>query len=726
MFQFDAIKACSRGSRRRRSKGDPMTLVAASAREDGSRGTIAMRLGISRAVLGLAAAAGLAIAVAAAADSPKFGTWGIDLAAMDRSVRPGDDFFAYVNGNWLKTAIISPDRSRAGAFQDLQSLSESRMKAIVAGLGAKPADALSGEGRKLRDLYDAFEDRGEIERSGLAPVAQDLAHIAHLETMTDVARAMASVPLGTASIFGIGIGVDAKNPGAYSVYLGQSGLGLPDRDYYLRDDKALAATRDAYRKYLSAMLALAGLKDGDKRADAIFALESRIASAQWSQADRRDQDKTYNPMAFSQLGKLAPEFPWDTFFQGCGMPTRGPAGERVVIVAEKSAFPALAQIFAATPVPVWRDYLTVHYLHHFAPYLPKRFDDADFAFYGTVLEGRTVQLDRTTRGVQLLDALLGEALGKLYVQRYFPPEAKARADLLVQNLLRAFEIDIRSLAWMSDATKAKALEKIRQFTPKIGYPGQWRDYSGYRVARHDLIGDIRRAALFEWQRELARLDKPVDKSEWGMTPPTVNAYYNPSFNEIVFPAGILQPPFFDPDADDAVNYGGIGAIIGHEISHGFDDQGSKYTGEGVLAQWWSEGDRAEFDARTAVLVRQYDGYEVLPGLHVIGKNTLGENIADLAGLTIALEAYHLSLGGKPAPAIDGFTGDQRFFLAYGQIWRSKLRESALRTLTLSDEHSPAEFRVVGAIRNMDSWYAAFGIRPGDKYYLAPDQRVTIW
>ena len=390
------------------------------------------------------------------------------------------------------------------------------------------------------------------------------------------------------------------------------------------------------------------------------------------------------------------------------------------------AFEPLAKIFAATPVSTWRDYLIVHYLHRFAAFLPERFDKRNFAFYGTVLAGNPQQLDRATRGVHLLDGLLGEALGKLYVARYFPPEAKAKAEQLVSNLLKAYAADLKTLSWMSPATRQKALEKIKEFTPKIGYPDHWRDYSAYVVKRNDLIGDIQRGSEFEWNREIKRINKPVDKSEWGMTPPTINAYYNPSFNEIVFPAAILQPPFFDPHADDAVNYGGIGAVIGHEISHGFDDQGSKYNGKGVLENWWTKQDRKNFDAKTKALIKQYDAYEPLPGLHVIGANTLGENIADNAGIAIALKAYHLSLHGKPAPVIDGYTGDQRFYLSFGQIWRTKQRPSALRTQTLSNEHSPAEFRVIGPTRNQDAWYKAFNVKLGDKYYLPPDKRVHIW
>jgi putative endopeptidase len=661
-----------------------------------------------------------------ASDKPQFGQFGVDLGAMDKSVKPGDNFFSYTNGNWLKTAVIPPDRSQTGSFQDLQILSETRMRAIVDDLEKKSYAQLSPDEKKLRDLYDAFEDIAAIEANGLKPVQKDLDYLAGLQTKDDVARAMAAIPLGTESIYDIGIGVDDKNPDNYSLNLNQSGLGLPDRDYYLSDDKALVETRTQYRQYLADMMKLAGMDDAAARADRILALETQIAKAQWSRADRRDEDKIYNPMKIADLKAMAPNFPWDAFLAETHVPLMTHNGERYVIVAEKTAFAPLGDIFANVPVSTWRDYLTVHYLHHYSAYLPKRFDDRDFAFYGTVLGGRTQQLDRRTRGIHLLDAELGEALGKLYVARYFPPEAKAKADRLVSNLLKAYQADVQTLAWMSPETRAKALEKIKQFTPKIGYPSHWRDYSAYTIARDDLIGDIQRGSVFEWNREVNRINQPVDRTEWGMTPPTINAYYNPSFNEIVFPAAILQAPFFDPNADDAVNYGGIGAVIGHEISHGFDDQGSKYNGKGVFQNWWTAQDRANFDAKTKEMVKQYDSYEPLPGLHVIGENTLGENIADNAGIAIALKAYHISLNSKPAPVIDGLTGDQRFYLSFGQIWRTKQRDSSLRTQTLSNEHSPSEFRVIGPTRNQDEWYVAFNVQPGDKYYLPPEQRVHLW
>ncbi|HEU0161410.1 MAG TPA: M13 family metallopeptidase [Rhizomicrobium sp.] len=665
-----------------------------------------------------------------AQETARLGKWGVDLTSLDPAVKAGDNFFLHVNGGYLKTAEIPPDRSSMGSFQELQIRSEQRLKSIVDDL-AKPeaqrTSPLTGEERKLRDLYDSFTDSAAIEARGLQPVQKDLQYLAGLKTLDDVARAMASVKLATMSIYNIGIGIDDKNPDNYSVNLGQSGLGMPDREYYLSGDAAIAKTREAYRKYLADMLALAGLSDAAARADRILALETEIAKVSWTRADRRDADKIYNPMPASQLKTLAPDFPWDAFLGETHIPFKTTAGhERYVIVAENTAFGPLATIFRNTPVSTWRDYLTVHYLKAFAPYLPRRFDDLVFSFYGTQLTGRTQQLDRATRGVHLLDRTLGEALGKLYVARYFPPDSKAKMDVLVANLLKAFEQDLHTLDWMGPATREKALEKIRNFTPKIGYPSKWRDYSALDIRRGDLIGNVQRAAEFEWNRDITRINQPVDRLEWGMTPSTINAYYNPSLNEIVFPAGILQAPFFDPNADDAVNYGAIGAVIGHEISHGFDDQGSKYDGKGVFQDWWTKEDRANFDARTAILVQQYNAYEPLPGLHVNGQNTLGENIADTAGLAIALKAYHLSLGGKPAPVLDGYTGDQRLFLSFGQVWRTKMRDSAIRTQTLSNEHTVAEFRVIGPTRNQDEWYRAFDVQPGQKYYLDPKQRVRLW
>lgn len=665
-------------------------------------------------------------APAPTAPKAELGTWGVELSGMDRTQKPGDNFFGFVNGGWVKTAQIPADRSSIGSFQNLAILSEKRMRAIMDELSAKPVDQLSPNERKMHDLYAAYTDRAQIDARGLAPVKADLDAIAAIKNLDGVAKVMADPRLGVNSLFELYIGVDDKHPNSYSVNLSHGGLGMPDRDYYLRDDKELAVTREAYKKYLTDMLTLAGIKDPAAHAEKIFALETEIAKAHWARADRRDPDKTYNALKLSALKKLAPGFAWNAFFAAAEIPQTGPAGERTVIVAEKSAFPKLAKIFAKTPVSVWRDFLTVHYMHSFASVLPQKVDDTDFAFYGTVLGGRTQQLDRATRAMRTVDAQMGEALGQIYVTKYFPPESKAKAQALVANLLKAYDADIKTLSWMSDATKAQALDKLHSFTPKIGYPDKWRDYTALEISRDDLIGNVKRARNFEWQHSVKRLDQPTDKTEWGMTPPTVNAYYNPVFNEIVFPAAILQPPFFDPNADDAVNYGGIGAVIGHEISHGYDDQGAKYNGAGELKSWWTDADFKNFTIRTDMLAKQYDSYEPLPGLHINGKLTLGENIADNAGITIAYKAYKLSLDGKTAPVIDGFTGDQRFLLGFGQIWRSIYRDSAKRTQVLTDPHSAAEYRVIGATRNFDVWYDAFDIKPGDKYYLAPQDRVKLW
>jgi putative endopeptidase len=675
-----------------------------------------------------ALAFGPGMARRALAAGPQVPPWGVDMKYLDRSVKPGDDFFAYANGGWLKSSEIPADRSYAGVNLELDLKNEARLKQLVADLAAKPDGQLGGEERKLRDLYDDFLDLSGIEAAGLKPVETNLGRIAALATGDDVAAMMGEPGLPAGSLFGLYIGVDNKNPNAYSVNLYQSGLGLPDRDYYLRDDKEFAAIREAYKKHLAGMLIFAGIADKEAaaRAEAVYKLEHAVAEVSWPNEDRRDDDKTYNPMPVEELRKFAPHFPWQAMLGSSGIPLAANGKPRTVIVAEKSAFPKLAEIFANTPVAVWRDYLAINYLGNLSAYLPKRIDEANFAFYGRILEGNSQQLDRSTRGLHLISGTLGEALGKLYVARYFPPEAKTKALALAGNLLIAYEQDIRTLSWMSEETKRKALDKLHAITPKIGYPDKWRDYSALEIKRRDLIGNIRRLDLFEWNREMKRLDDPVDRSEWGMSPQTNNAYYNPSMNEVVFPAGILQPPFFDPNADDAVNYGEIGATIGHEISHGFDDQGCKYDGAGVMQNWWTDADRNNFDAKTAALAEQYDQYEPLPGMHINGKLTLGENIADVAGLAIAWKAYRLSLGGKPAPVLDGLTGDQRFYLAYAQSWREKWRDENLRQSLLANPHSPSAYRVNGVVRNDDNWYAAFGIKPGDKYYLPPDKRVRLW
>jgi len=660
----------------------------------------------------------------AAPNKPQIGAWGFDLAGMDTSVKPGDDFNRYANGRWYDAATLPPDRPTVGSFTDLTILSETRMLAILHDLDAR-AGSLSPDEQKVRDLYHSYIDTDRLEQLGLAPAQKDLAALSALRTHEDVATAMGSVPMGTQGIFGAYISTDDKHPNQYVVNLLQDGLGLPDREYYLRDDAATKAARDAYHKYIADMLTLGGVAGAQAKADAIFALETAIARLHWPAAERRDAEKTYNPMKLSELQAFAPQFPWKQYLTELGI---GPTatGERTVIVVEKSAFPELAKLFRATPVATWRDYLVFHYLSDHAAYLPKRFDDAHFEMYGKVLAGTPQQLSRDKRGAAFVNANIGEAMGKLYVARYFTPEARAKAQALVENLIAVYRTHIGTRDWLGADTKPRALEKLAHLTIKIGYPDKWRDYSTYTIDAGDLLGNDSRGTVFEWKRRLARLDQPVDRAEWGMTPQTVNAYYNPTFNEIVFPAAILQPPFFDPNADDAVNYGGIGAVIGHEIGHGFDDQGSHYDATGTMANWWTDTDRAAFDKRTGGLVAQYNTYSPLPGLNVNGQLTLGENIGDLSGLTVSYAAYRLSLHGKEPPVLDGFTGEQRFFLGFGQIWRSKWTEGYMRQRTLSNPHSPPQFRVNGTVRNVDGWYDAFHVQPGDKLYLPPEQRIGLW
>ncbi|HEY0107589.1 MAG TPA: M13 family metallopeptidase [Rhizomicrobium sp.] len=669
-------------------------------------------------------AAFLALAGAAVAGEPQFKPWGVELNDIDKSVKPGDDFFLYANGNWVKHSAIPADRTYAGVNLELDLQNEGRLKAIVADLSRTPDGKLTAEGRKLRDFYNAFMDTKQIEAAGLAPARKDLAKIAAYKSLSDVAAGIGDPALGLDGPFGFSIGIDSKNSDLYSISLSQSGIGMPDRDYYLKTDKEILTAQLAYKKYLAEMLGFAGVKDAPAHAERVYAVEVAIAKASWAAADRRDEDNIYNPMTVAQLKSLAPGFDWDAMFKAAGISENG--GARKVVVAEKTAFPALAKVFAATPVAVWRDYEVVRYLQHFAAFLPKKVDDASFAFYGTALNGSTVQLERATRGIALLDNTMGEALGKLYVAKYFPPDAKARALQLGRNLLAAYDRDIRTLAWMSPGTRAKALDKLHATGLQIGYPDTFRDYSALSVDRGDLIKSVKASSVFEWNRELKRIDGPVDRLEWGMTPPTNNAENSPNLNRIEFPAGILQTPYFDPNADDAVNYGEIGATIGHEISHSFDDQGAKFDLRGNLTNWFTAADLKAFKARGDAVAAQYDQYAPLPGLHINGRLTLGENIADIAGLVIALRAYHISLHGKPAPLLNGLTGDQRFFIAYGQSWRETQRRGAIRNQILSNPHSPSAYRVNGVVRNLDAWYAAFDVKPGDKYYLPPDKRVPVW
>lgn len=644
----------------------------------------------------------------------ELGTFGIDLDGMDPSVKPGDDFAAYAGGTWYTKTEIPADRAAYGMFNKLQDRSLEQTRVILEAAAAKP-------GSKIGDFYASFMDQAAIEARGTAPIKPWLAAIKGATDKTALAVEMAKLQrYGIGGMFGVSVGQDDKAPENYIVNVGQSGISLPDRDYYLKDDAKLAGIRTEYQAYLVKMLTMLGEGDAEARAAAVFAFEKNLATVHWTRIESRDADKTYNKWSAGDFIAKAPGFPWNEVRD-----TLGVGDQTTFLVAQPSAVTGEAKVFAETPVSVLQDYAMLRLVRSYAGYLPKSFDDAVFAFYGKILSGQPQQRDRWKRGVAVVSGGLGEEIGKEYVARYFPADSKAKADELVKNVVAAMGERIDKLEWMAPETKVKARTKLASFTAKIGYPSQWRDYSALKIVSGDLVANVAASNSFEYNRDLAKLGRPIDRTEWFMTPMTINAYANPPMNEIVFPAAILQPPFFDAKADPAVNYGGIGAVIGHEISHHFDDQGRKYDPTGKLADWWTDEDVKRFASFTDKLVKQYDAYEPIPGQHVQGGLTLGENIADLAGLTVALDAYHRSLNGKPAPVIGGLTGDQRFYLGWAQVWRIKFREPALRSQLLSDPHSPGPLRTA-TVRNLDAWYAAFGAKPGDKTYLAPADRIRIW
>jgi putative endopeptidase len=651
--------------------------------------------------------------------APHFGAYGLDLNGMDRSVKPGDDFFDYVNGKAQAALVIPADRSSAGVNEDLEDLSEKRSRAIVENLAARPD--LSGDDAKIAALYNAMMNADATEKLDAAPLKPLLARIAAIASRDEMSAYMGETAgdFG-AGVFGTYIAADAKNPKLNVLYAGQAGLGLPDRDYYL--EPAYADKLKAYRTYIARMLGMAGYPDPDGAAAAIVAFETRIAKVSWTRAEQRDPIAAYNPMREADLAAFAPGFGWAPYFKAAGLDKAS-----MVVVGEKSAFPKIAQIYAATPLATLKAWQAFKTVEQAAPYLSQRFVDAQWDFRSRALRGASAQRPRWKRAVGLVEDELGMALGRDYVALYFPPESKAQVREIVGNFQTALKARIENVSWMSPQTKAKALEKLAKMNAKIGYPDKWRDYGALSVTADDLFGDVRRAVRFDWNYQLSKLDKPVDPLEWDMTPQTVNAYYDPTRNEIVLPAAELQPPFFDPKADMAVNYGGIGAsTIGHEITHGFDDEGRHFDGDGKLSDWWTEADAAKFDAEAKTYAAQFDRFEPLPGLHIKGDQTLGENIADLGGVLIGLDAYHIALHGQPAPVLDGLTGDQRLLMAYAQSWRGKIRDDTLKMLLVSDVHSPYAFRVIGPMRNVDAWYAAFGVKPGDTYYLAPQDRVRIW
>jgi predicted metalloendopeptidase len=654
----------------------------------------------------------------ASAKSAEIGAFGLDLSTRKPSVKPGDDFYKYANGAWLDSAHIPADRGAYGPGTTLSELSEQRLRAIVE--DASRSDIPRGANRqKIADYYASFMDQDAIDALGLKPVAADLERIAAADSLAAIAALFGSPGFG--SIFAVSIGANPKSPDHYAINITQSGLGLPDRDYYLNSDKSLQDIRQKYLEHIARTLQLAHAEDAPLKARAILDFETALARTQWPIERRRDPEATYNPRNKQQILAENPGFAWQSFFAASEI-----GGRQDFIVNESSAVRDGAALFTKTPLKTLQAYLTYHFIVDHATVLPRDFDRERFAFYGTVLNGTPEQRDRWKRGVRATSAALGDAVGELYVAQYFPPQSKTKMEALVANLRVAFAKRIDALTWMSPQTRKHAQEKLARFVTKIGYPKQWKDYASLAIVRGDPIGNDKRAALFEWHRRLARLDQPVDRGEWGMQVSDINAYYNPLNNEIVFPAAILQPPFFDANADDAVNYGGIGAVIGHEISHGFDDEGRMFAADGSLSDWWNQQDADAFKDRSAKLVKLYSGFEALPGLYVRGQNTLGENIGDLGGLNIALDAYHYSLKGAPAPTIANLSGDQRFFLSFAQIWRIKYRDGSLRNIVMSDVHSPGQFRVDGPLPNIDAWYAAFGVKQGDKLYVKPADRVLIW
>ena len=650
----------------------------------------------------------------APADKPQIGTFGFDETGLDRTIKPGDDFAAFAGGDWVKRTEIPADRASYGMFHVLQDLSLERTRTILEAASKTPGD-------KIGDFYASFVDEKTADAKGITPVQPWLAEIKAAGDRTAIAVEMARLQRrGVGGLFGLGVGQDDKAPDQYIVNVNQGGLGLPDRDYYLKDDAKLAQIRTQYQAYLAQMLTLMGEANAEARAAAIFNMEKSLATVHWTRIESRDADKTYNKWSFADFEGKAPGFPWAAYAGEAGV-----SGQASYLVGMPSAVTGEAKVFADTPIAVLQDFMMLRVLRSYAGFLSKPINDANFAFYGTVLTGAPQQQLRWKRAVGTVGQGLGEAVGEQYVARYFPPESKAAADSLVKNIIAAMGVRLDKLEWMAPETKVKAHAKLAAFTPKIGYPTTWRDYSALAISRDDLVGNVAAANGFEYQRGLNKLGKPIDRGEWGMTPMTINAYANPVMNEIVFPAAILQPPFFDAKADPAINYGGIGVVIGHELSHHFDDQGRKYDSTGKLTEWWTPEDVKRFTALTDRLIKQYDAYEPIPGQHIQGGLTLGENMADLAGLAVAYDAYHRSLHGKPAPIIDGLTGDQRFYLGYAQVWRIKFREPALRSQLLSDPHSPGAFRTA-EVRNIDAWYAAFGAKPGDAMYLAPGDRVRVW
>jgi putative endopeptidase len=665
-------------------------------------------------------ALGLVVAALPLHAAPR--TSGIDRAGFDASARPQDDFNRYVNGHWIDTTEIPADKTTWGSFVILREESDKHQREIIEGLSQGKPQKKGTEAQQIGDLYASLMDQGKANALQATPLLAYLARIDRINDMTDLARAWAELArAGVAGPIAPFVNVDSRDSGKYALYLSQAGLGLPNRNYYLKEGEKNEEIRRRYPEYIARMFELAGVSDGATRARAVYDLEMKLAGVQWTPEDSRDATKTNNVYKLADLGRVSDKFAWPAFLDGAGM-----AGRQDLFVRQPTYVTALGDLLQQVPLDDWKNYLRFHVIDDAAPWMSDDFATAHFEFFDKLIGGQQEEQQRWQRSVQAVNGTLGEAVGKIYVQRYFPPAAKKRMNEMVQNILQAFQVSIDNLDWMSPATKTKAQEKRARFTTKIGYPDKWKDYTGLDIRRDDALGNLERAARWEYDRRLARIDKPVDRGEWGMTPQTVNAYNNSRLNEIVFPAAILQPPFFNLEADDAVNYGGIGAVIGHEIGHAFDDQGRKTDGNGNLNDWWTEADAAAFTAKAQKLVEQYNGFKPLPDLNANGQLTLGENIGDLTGLSIAYLAYTTSLHGKEAPVIDGLSGDQRFFYGYAQIWRSKSRDEAMRRLVLTNPHSPPQFRVIGPLRNFGPFYDFFGVKEGDGMYLPPAERVEIW
>jgi putative endopeptidase len=652
------------------------------------------------------------------------------VAGVDKNVAPGDEFFLHANGSWLKRTEIPADKSAWGSFNILTEESTVRTRALVEAAAASTASAGSNE-RKVGDFFASFMDEAAVEARGLQPLKPELDAISAIQDRKALARALGKSlrldvdPLNntnfqTSRLFGFWVSADLNAPEIYTAYLFQGGLGMPDREYYLNPSPKMAAVRAAYQAHVAKVLTQAGISDAEAKARRIVALETEMARVHASRADSLEVKKANNPWKRTDFGKRAPGLDWATFFEAAGL-----QAQPALIVWHAQAVTGLSALVGKQPLSTWKDWMAFHAIDRQAPLLPRTFADESFAFYGKTLTGQPQQSERWKRGVVATNLALGDAVGQMYVKRYFPPESKAQVEAMVHNIIAAFDKRIDALAWMNPKTKARAKEKLTTLYVGVGYPEKWTDYGGYQVVRGDLFGNVERSGLFELRRSLARLGKPVDKTEWCMLAQTVNAVNLPLQNAMNFPAAILEPPFFDPLATAAVNYGGIGTVIGHEISHSFDDQGALFDAQGKVSNWWMPEDYAHFENSGARLAAQYDTYKPFPDLAVNGKQTLSENIADVAGLSAAHDAWLLSLSGKPAPVVDGLTGDQQFFLSYAQVWRSKMREPLLRQQVIADGHAPSQYRG-DAVRNIDPWYQAFDVKPGQALYLAPPERIQVW